>query len=496
LLRHGFSIAGDAPERTRAMSRKSRRPRKRSAAAAPPVETAPPQASVAAPRFETRVPPPDSRPALAVAFGLPLLIAVLYLDVSDLLMRRASLPSLLQILIVVLSLAVVIWRRALRPATAALQPVVLFLCVYALVVFSTSVWAADARLVDERVAEIIKAILIAVLAASLTPSRSALQRAMTALIAAATLLAATSVVQIATGRFLDAFGGLVSPQAGTMYEHRMGLRAAGPPNSDPNFYARILLIVIPLAIAYALVERRLGRRLAYAAAAAVIVAGTLVTYSRGAMLAMGVMALLVFITLRVRARLMALAAVAAAIVLVLLPADITQRFLTIETLMPGYAETQVDYDSSVEKRKLLVASAVAMFEAHPLAGVGAGHYGRSYPRFANEIGSAWIDYHPAGTREHPHGLYFELASETGVLGLLSFGAVIAAALLSLERSRRTFTARSDRELALVTTTVSIAIASYLVASVFLHETHLRYLAVYLGFAIALARMARGEVTAT
>jgi len=476
------------------MSRKTRRKRPRSAVAVLPAEPAEHPAVLAVP-VETSPPRPASRPPLAVAIGLPVLIAVLYLDLSDLLMRKASVPSLLQALILVLALAVWIRRRQLRPDTAALQPVILALCVYGLVVFSTSVWAPDARLVDERVSEIVKAILIAVLAASLLTTRGAFQRAVTALIAAATLVAATSVVQIATGRFHDAFGGLVSPQAGTMFEHRIGLRAAGPPNSDPNFYARILLLVIPLAIAYALAERRAGRRIAYAVAAALITAGTLVTYSRGAMLALGGMALLLWIGLRVRAKYVALAA-AGAIVLALAPANITQRFLTIETLRPDYAETQVDYDSSVEKRKLLLASGLAMFDAHPLAGVGAGHYGRSYPRFANEIGSSWIDYHRPGTREHPHGFYFELASETGVLGLLSFGAVVAAALLSLARSRRIFIARSDRELVLVTTTVSVAIASYLVASVFLHETHLRYLALFLGFTIALARMARGEVAET
>ena len=434
--------------------------------------------------------------ALATHLGLPLLIIVMYTDVSDILMRRTGLPSLLQLLILLMALAVLAWHRELRPRTAVLHPVVLALAVYALVVFSTSIWAADARLVDDSVSEIVKALFIAVLAASLAPSRSALQRGMTALIVAATVLAATSVVQITTGRLLDAFGGLVAPQAGTMYEHLIGMRAAGPPNSDPNFYARILLIVIPLAVAYAFVERTRARRVAYAAAALIITAATLVTYSRGTMLAMFVMGALLLIGLRVRARHMAFAAAAGVLVLVLLPSSISRRLLTIETLMPDYTATAVDYDSSVEKRKLLGAAGMAMFDRHPIAGVGAGHYGRMYPRFANDIGSPWIDYHPAGTKEHPHGLYFEIASETGVLGLLAFAVVIVAALTALRHARRAFESRGDRELAIVTMTVAVAIASYLVASVFLHETHLRYLALFLGFAIALTRMARGEVRET
>jgi len=214
------------------------------------------------------------------------------------------------------------------------------------------------------------------------------------------------------------------------------------------------------------------------------------------MLAMGAMAVLLLIGLRVRAKHVALLAAAGVVTLFLLPSNITQRFLTIETLMPNYTIEAGDYDSSVEKRKLLVASGLAMFDAHPFAGVGAGHFGHAYTRYADAIGSSWVDYHPPGTEEYPHGLYFEIASETGLLGLLSFGAVIAAALLSLHRSRRMFRMQGNRDMAVLALTVSVAIASYLVASVFLHETHLRYLALYFGFAIALARIARGEVFET
>lgn len=445
------------------------------------------------------IPGPASRPlpaapSLLYTLGLPLLIVVVYTDVSDMLMRKAPVPSLLQPLILLLAFAVVRARRTLDPLGAALQPVVIAFALYALAVFATSIWARDAGLVDDRLSEVIKALFICILTASLAASWSTLRGALTALIASAAILSTLSVLQIATGRFFDAFGGLVSPQSGTIYESISLPRAAGPPNSDPNFYARILVIVIPIAIGLALAESTRARRLAYAAAAAVITAGTLVTYSRGAMLALAAMALLLLVGLRVRPRHLAVAGAAAVVGMLLLPNDITRRFLTIETLLPDY-DTTFTYDSSVEKRKLLVRAGLAMFDAHPLAGVGAGHYGRFYTSFANQIGSSWTDYHRPGTTEHPHGLYFELASETGLLGLLTFGAAIVAVLLSLERSRREAMARGNGELAIVALTLTAAIVSYLVASVFLHETHLRYLALYFGFAIAVARLARGEVHA-
>lgn len=426
-------------------------------------------------------------PTLGLAFGLPLLIVVMYTDISDALMRRAPVPSLLQPLILLLAVAVYRSRRVFQPVAAAMHPVVIAFAVYALVVFSTSIWARDVRLVDDSVSEIAKALFICVLTASLAAQWTSLRRAFAALVATATVLAATSVIQITTGRFLNAFFGLVNPQSGTIYASVALPRAAGPPNSDPNFYARILLIVIPLAVGLAIVHRSLPRRIVYWLAAAVITAGTLVTYSRGAMLAAGVMALLLVAGMHVRARNIVLAGVAGLALLFLMPETISRRFLSIETLMPDYDTTFV-YDSSVEKRKLLVRSGIAMFDEHPIAGVGGGNYQRHYAHFANQIGSAWIDYHPAGTAEHPHSLFFEIAAETGVLGLIAFGAVVVAALVSLERSRRILLARGETRHAILAMTVSIAIVSYLVASVFLHETHLRYPALLFGFAVAVARL--------
>lgn len=427
------------------------------------------------------------RPALALTIGLPLLIVVMYTDISDVLMRRAPVPSLLQPLILLLAITVLRARRELRPLSAALHPVVIAFVVYALVVFSTSIWARDARAVDDTLSEVVKAIFICVLAASLAASWSSVRRAFTALIVTATILAATSVVQITTGRFFDVFLGLVAPQSGKIYGELSMPRAAGPPNSDPNFYGRILLIVIPLAIALAMTEKVAWRRVAYGAAATIITAGTLVTYSRGAMLAVAVMALLLLFALRIEPRRIALAGAAGLIVLLFLPQSIKGRFLTIEMLRPNY-DTTFNYDTSVEKRKLLGAAALAMFDSNPLSGVGAGNYGRHYPRHANEIGSSWIDYHPPGTAQHPHGLFFEIAAETGLLGLIAFCAVVAAALLTLERSRRVLLAEGKRDLAIVAMCVSVAIVSYLVASLFLHESHMRYPALLFGFAIAVRRL--------
>lgn len=442
-----------------------------------------PAEAPAVPRAE----PAPLAAAIPFAIGLPLLVVVLYTDLSDIMMENFPVPSLLQPLI--LLLAVVVWkyRGTLRPMTAVVQPIVIAMTLYTLVVFSTSIWAKETYLTDKRISELVKALFIIIVAASLASSWKALRRAFTALVISAAILSSLSVLQIATGRFADSFGGLVEIKYGTIYEDVSSPRAAGPPVSDPNFYARILLLAIPLAVGLAFVEKRTRWRIAYAGAAAIISCGVLVTYSRGAMLTLGVTAMLLALALRVKPRHYVMTGVAGLLLLMVLPQSMMRRLITIEALLPG-KNAGAMYDSSLAQRELLTMTGLKMFSENPLFGVGSGHYAWYFPRVSNEVGFSWVDYVPPGSDRYPHGLYVEIASETGLVGLLTFFGTIAAAFLTLYHTRRTLLLHGDREHAMLATVVAVAIASYLVASVFLHETHLRYIALYFGFAIAIKRL--------
>lgn len=440
-------------------------------------------------RGELTLAPPTRLAALPFAIGLPLLVVVLYTDLSDIVMENLPVPSLLQPLILLLAFVVWKYRRALHPSSAAIHPIVIAMVVYALVVFSTSIWAKETYLTDKRLSEVVKAVCVIVLAASLAASWNALQRALTALVASAAVLSSLSVLQIATGRFSNAFFGLVELKSGTIYGDVSMPRAAGPPVSDPNFYARILLLTIPIAVALAYRETNSRRRLAFLAAAAITTAAVLVTYSRGAMLTLAVMAVLIALAMKVRMRHIALAGVAGLVSLLFLPPAITRRLGTIEALLPG-KNTGAMYDSSLAQREMLTLSGVRMFERHPLLGVGAGHYAWYFPQFSNEVGTSFIDYVEPGAARYPHSFYVEIACETGLLGLGSFFAAVLAAFLTLYTTQRTLARNGDREHALLATALAVSIAGYLIASVFLHETHLRYLALFFGFVIAMARLAR------
>jgi O-antigen ligase len=425
------------------------------------------------------------------AIGLPALAVVMYTDLSDLLMENFSVPSMLQPLILLLAVAAWRARKIVHPFAAMLHPIAILLGLYALAVFGTTIFAKDPSLADHRFEEVVKAVIIAIIAASLAATWTSLRRSLTVLVIAASSLATISVIQIITGRFYHILGGLLEPETGNIWGALALPRAAGPPVSDPNAYARILLITIPVAVGLAVAHRNPKLRAFFAGAALMTTAGTLVTYSRGAMLALGAMAVMLFFAMRGNMRQLGAAAIAGVLALLLLPENITRRFVTVESLLPGREEA-VEADNALEKRKLLVGAGIAMFTANPIAGVGAGNYSKHFVNFANITGSSFMDYHRPGSVEHAHGLYVEAAAETGLLGLLTLSAALAAAVYTSWRASRELLRRNMERHAALAAGLGVAVASYMIASVVLHESHLRYIGMFCGFVIAAARLARSQ----
>jgi O-antigen ligase len=431
---------------------------------------------------------------LPFAAALPLLVVVIYTDLSNAVMTHYAVPSLLQPLIALLALFVWWYRDRFHPSQAILHPVAILLGVYCLVMFTGTVWARDVELADARVAEAVKALFICILAGSLASSWTALRRGIVALIVAATCFSVISVIQVLTGKLTGIFGGLIDLQSGNIYADVSLPRASGPPVGDPNFYARILLVAIPLAVALAVAERWPRRRIAYMFAACAITAGTLLTYSRGAMLTLVVMAVLLAIAWPLRLRQAALAAAGVLVLLLAFPSDVTRRMLTLQNLLPGKTHT-LDLDSSVEERELLVRAGMGMFADHPIGGVGPANFETRFRSYGDRVGSPAYDFHPAGTRMFPHGLWVEIAAESGLLGLIAFGSVLVAAFVALWRARRDLLAHRETTNAAMATGLAIALAGYLGASLFLHETHLRYIGLYLGLIVGMTRVARAEAAA-
>src|SRR3990172_6107001 len=93
------------------------------------------------------------RPAVAYAA----IVAIIYLNLSEVLVRFHGLPSLLQLLVLPLLVAGLLECRRHPSQRRLLQPLTLWLGVYVLIVLTSTSYAHDASLADESLLDKVKA---------------------------------------------------------------------------------------------------------------------------------------------------------------------------------------------------------------------------------------------------------------------------------------------------------------------------------------------------
>ncbi len=426
--------------------------------------------------------------------ALVVVVAFVYLNLSEVLVRYHGLPSLLQLLVIPVGIAAVVARPFRETAAVVGRGLTLVLAAWVLWLLASTTWSWDPGLALGEVVEAGKAFVLFLLVALLADSGRRLRLGAWALLGAGCLLAALGVYQAAAGDFDHRFGGLARVKAAHIYGDVFEPRIAGP-LGDPNFFAQILLVLVPLALALAWHGRGRAERLAAAGAAALLVAGTVLTYSRGGALALGVVLVLAWLGRGVRLKEVAAGLAVLALVLVVLPEGFTRRLTTLGQIA-GTGEAALHPDSSFEKRRLVTLAAWEMFQEHPWIGVGAGNYTTRYTPYADRVGSGAREYDEPFGESYPHNLYLEIGAEAGLVGLGIFGAALAVAFAYLEGARRRLAAASLRLEATLAGATAIALAGYLMSSLFLHGHFQRYLWILLALAAAChglgRRAAEGE----
>lgn len=421
--------------------------------------------------------------------GLILLVVALYLNLSQVLVRHHGFPSVLQLLALPILLAALMeWRGRSVPAGRAPPRghhlVLALLALHVLAILLSTTVADDRVLADERLEEVLKGLVIAVLLVLLVTSRSRARTATWALLGGGALLAGLAVLQAATGDYANDFGGLARIKHAHIHGSVFQPRIAGP-LGDPNYFAQILLILVPIALFTGWHESRIRLRLLAFAAGGVILTATVLTYSRGGALALGLVLLLSVLVYGINLQRLAVGLVVLLALGFLLPQDFTSRLATVTEILPGEEEDVLPQDSSFQERLLLGGVALEMFRDRPLLGVGAGNYTVHFDEYVDRVGSTARDYRADDEARYPHNLFLELGAEGGIVALLSFLAVMAATLILLHRARRRFLATGDPLLAGLAAGMAIALIGYLVSSLFLHGHFQRYLWLVVGLAAAL-----------
>jgi putative inorganic carbon (hco3(-)) transporter len=375
------------------------------------------------------------------------------------------------------------------------------LLAFGVVATASAIFAIDQATAVTKLRELaIEGLVVYILVLNVVRDPQTLRRALWALVFAGSCLALVSVYQKATGTFLRPYNGFGLVDSSFLQRRTDVARLAGP-LGDPNYYAQILVAVVPVALLAAWREQRKGLRLAGVASALLMCVAITFTYSRGA--AIGLLAVIVGMAILGYLRARQLAAVALVVALiVLLNPGYRARVESVSALKGITAQSgaQVQADESVRSRTTEMGAAALAFFDHPLIGVGLGNFPAYYQQYAPRVGIQVLETTTSGknagdaAKREAHNIVLGEAADTGLLGLAAFVAAIWTTLYGLRRARRRwFGVRPD--LVNLADSLTLALVGYLVAGLFLTLAFERYLWLLLALAGAAGALALSPAAA-
>jgi putative inorganic carbon (HCO3(-)) transporter len=428
------------------------------------------------------------RPELAT----PLVVFLIASDTPAVLVNRHGVPAAAAAAVPFL-LVLPLMSALLRRERLIMTPVTLLLVLYLVVQIVAGFHALDMGIVLNRLLTFsLEGLLSVILITNVVRTPAMLRQATWALVAGLGFLGLVAFVQYVTHSWYRSFFGFGEVSSDYFYGLVSEPRLQGP-IGDPNYFAQILLLGIPLGIALAVTTRSSRERAAALAVTACMFAGILFTYSRGAVVAF-VLAFALLVALR---QVAVRYGVILALVLVVVVAVVPSYRARVESLSSvggagAAVGTTAASDSSVSGRVTEMHAALLVWADHPILGVGPSQFPLYYQRYAVLVGGevhSSVKYGP-GKGTSParvtHDLFLGIAADLGVVGLLVFLSILAVALRGLWRGR---SHRAPPALASLNVAYLVAIVAYVAAGFFLELAYERYFWLILALACSAARLA-------
>jgi len=429
-------------------------------------------------------------------------VFVIYADLAAVAVRSHGVPKLVAVSFFAMLLLPVAYYVVVRRETLRTDTVFGLMFAYLAVQLASAVFARDVAHSMQVIASFVTeglAIYFLLLNAIRTPA--VLRRCLWMMIAAGVLLGSASVMQKASNHYRSDYGGLALTQLSTtknepvvssdedarLADQELHPRALGP-IGDANFYAQILVVLLPIAVLRFWAERKRAARWLAVAAVIPILGGIVLTLSRGAALAVICFCCALLALRYMKLRHAVIPAIAVVLVLVLAP-EYGSRLSTLGKIgSPGMRSA----DSSIRERSAIYLSGVRIFLDHPLLGVGIGQAPEYLPEYSNYSGHSRLQ-----RKMGAHNMYLESLAETGVLGFIVLMAMVVITLRRLWRLRA-YLQVTNPEHAHTVTSLLLAIAVFLVTGIFLHLAYARYFWLLLamaGAACAVYMPPEGETVA-
>ena len=378
--------------------------------------------------------------------------------------------------------------------------IVLFLV---LSLFSTLAGEYQDKGIEKVQALAIEGVLVYLLVLNAVRSPETLRRVLWTVLLAAAFLSSVTIMQKVLGNYTAPYLGFGKVHASYFLGKSEVPRVAGP-IGDPNYYAQILLVAVPLGLVSVWRERSpLLRTVAIGATAFTMVA-IMLTFSRGAGLAFGLVFAIMAVLRYFKASQVFAVVLGIFLLLSIVPAY-KERVASVSgvggaTAAAGSSESA---DLATQSRAAEMASGMMVFLDYPVLGVGPAGFPFYYQEYAKRLGLPVHASAETGEREgleaqrQTHNAYIGIAADLGLPGLVVFCAILWVALRDLMRARRR-TLRSNPALANMATGFMLAIVSYAATAMFLTLAFERYFWLLLalgGAASSIALRGTGAVAA-
>lgn len=420
-----------------------------------------------------------------IDWGLFMLVLISYARISDVAVHFYGAPSLLQPFIAFLAVLILIkWlvngeapRGWIRPA--------LIISAYGAVIFLSLLYADEAGSAQQGLISFLKDGVIAIMLVILIQSRRSFRMAAWGLIAVGLLLGTIAVIQYLTGSFSNPYWGLAESQVMNIVGRVEGYRIMGT-FDDPNFFAQIMLVIVPVALNRFIYEEKIWLRILAVWSLAASFLTVVFTFSRGGFLALCLVIVLIVLWRRPSPAIILIGLLLLVVFVPFLPSEYLERMGTILEYLPSMG-TDVRTEVSFRGRLSEYAVGWQMFLDHPVFGIGYENYPRFYLDYSVRLG---LD--PRRTERSAHSLYLEILAEQGLIGMLLFGFVIYSVYRSLISALRKLEKMAMQAEADLVFALLIGFSGYLVAAIFIHAAFPRNLWILVGMGFAVSQMAENE----
>nr|MBA3321802.1 O-antigen ligase family protein [Pyrinomonadaceae bacterium] len=244
---------------------------------------------------------------------------------------------------------------------------------------------------------------------------------------------------------------------------------------NPNDMAIHLISMVPIGIALLVSARNFLKKLIYGSCTALLVAGTVVTFSRGAFLGLSfaIAALAFKLGRRNRLAMLPLLLAAAMGFFALAPSNYSGRLASM-------FDHSLDPNGSASQRQAILTRSIIVALRHPLLGIGMGNF------------------HIMSIRELvSHNSYTQVASEMGMTALVLYVMFMVAPLRRLRQmERETFAERRGkrgRRFYYLAIGLQASLIAFMVSSFFGSVAYQWYVYYLVGYAVCLRRLYESEI---